>query len=152
MPNTRTKSKWFGGNLLVGGPAGEQAPLYQIRKRFTIAQVNAGVELLPAVPGIAYRMVNASMIAIGGAVTTVTTVDILATQAAGSVKLSAFAQASLTQSAELRAGDTGSTILADGASYAVNDVNTAITVGITGSAITVATNIDVILEYGMEVS
>jgi len=150
MPVTNTKTKWDSGNLLVSNVAGAPSPLYQIRKRFTIAEVNAGATLLSAVAGRAYRMVNASIIAVGGAMTANTTMDILGTQATSSVKLAAFAQASATQSTELRAGDTGATILADGASYAVCDTNTAITVGNTGSAITTATHIDVILEYAME--
>lgn len=150
MPVTTTKTKWAGGNLLFGNAASAPAPLYQVRQRIAIASVNAGATILSAVDGVSYRMVNCSVIAIGGAATTVTTIDILGTQATSSVKLAAFAQASLTQSTELRAGDAGGTILADGASYAVCDVNTAITIGITGSATTVATSIDVILEFAME--
>lgn len=123
--------------------------LYQVRRRCTAAEVNAGVTLLAAIAGFKYRMVNCSMIAYGGAVGAVTTIDVIGTQSTAQ-KLAAFAQASLTQSTELRAGDTGSTILADGASFVANDVNTAITVGITGSNVTVATGVDVILEYAVE--
>lgn len=124
--------------------------MFTIRKRFTIAQVNAGATLLPAIPGAKIRMVDASTIAIGGAVTSVTTVDILATLSAASRKLVANAQASLTQSTQLRSGGAGAAILADGASYTANDVNTAITVNITGAAITVATNIDFLFTYSIE--
>lgn len=121
-----------------------------VRRRCTIAEVNAGVELLPARPGQKYRVTSARAISVGGAAAAVTTVDVLATQAAGSVKLAAFAQASLTQSAELKSGGTGAAILADGASYAVNDVNTAITVGKTGASVTTATHIDVAVDYVIE--
>lgn len=121
-----------------------------IRKRFTIAQVNAGATLLPAIANLKYRLIDAAAIAVGGAVGAVTTVDILATLSAASRKLVSFAQASLTQSALLRAGGAGAAILADGASFAVNDVNTPIAVGITGSAITTATNIDFMAEYTLE--
>lgn len=124
--------------------------LYQIRTRFTIAQVNAGATLLSALSGFKYRMVDCSAISVGGAAGAVTTVDVLGTQSASGVKLVAFAQTSLTQSAELRAGDSGATILADGASYVACDANTAITVGITGSSITTATHIDIIFSYAVD--
>lgn len=121
-----------------------------VRTRFTIAQVNAGATLLAAIPGAQIRMVGARIISVGGAAAAVTTVDILATQATSSVKLVAFAQASLTQSALLSAGGTGAAILADGASFVANDVNTAITINITGSAVTTATNFDVLFTYTVE--
>ena len=116
--------------------------VFNIRKRIAVATVNAGTTLLAAVTGCKWRMVNAEAIAIGGAAGAVTTVDILATLSASSRKLVAFAQASLTQSTVLKDGGTGAAVLADGASYTANDVSTAITVGITGSAITTATSID----------
>lgn len=121
-----------------------------VRRRCTLAEVNAGVTLLPAVPGMRYRMVDASAIAIGGAAGAVTTVDILATQSASSVKLAAFAQASLTQNTLLRAGASGGTILAGGVSFVANDANTAITVGKTGSDMTTATHIDISFSYVRE--
>ncbi len=121
-----------------------------VRRRCTIAEVNAGVELLPARPGQKYRMLSGRAIAIGGAVGTLTTVDILATQAAASVKLAAFAQASLTQNTELKSGGAGAAILAGGASYMVNDVNTAITVGKTGGAGDTATHVDIAVDYVIE--
>lgn len=117
------------------------------RVRATIAQVNAGYELLPALAGYAYRLIRGTAISVGGAAAAVTTVDILATQATASVKLVAFAQASLTQSAQLTSGGTGAAILADGASYAACDANTAVTANKTGSAITTATHIDFDLLY-----
>lgn len=121
-----------------------------VRERFTIAQVNAGATLVPALPGLKVRMVDASAIAIGGAVGATTTVDILATQSASGVKLVAFAQASLTQNTQLRSGGAGAAILAGGVSYAQNDVNTAITVGKTGADVTTATHIDVLFTYTLE--
>jgi predicted RecA/RadA family phage recombinase len=124
--------------------------LLTIRKRLTIAAINAGATLLPALPGIKYRLVDAFAIAVGGAVTSVTTVDLKGTQASSVVKLVAFGQAALTQSAMVRAGSAGGVILADGASFAQLDVNTAMTVAITGSNITVATNIDFEVNYALE--
>lgn len=119
------------------------------RFRTTIANINAGATLLAAVAGFQYRLVDAFAIAIGGAAGTVTTVDILGTQTS-SVKLVAFAQASLTQSTVLRAGASGADVLANGASFVACDANTAITIGKTGSAIDTATHVDVILTYSVD--
>jgi hypothetical protein len=121
-----------------------------LRTRVTIAQVNAGLTLLPALAGQKYRLVDAVAIAIGGAVGTLTTVDILGTQATSSVKLVAYAQASLTRSAALKMGGSGAAVLADGASYTACDTNTAITVGKTGGTGDTATHVDVILTYVIE--
>lgn len=123
---------------------------YAVRRRCTIAEVNAGVTLLAAIPGFKIRMLTAKAISYGGAAAAVTTVDILATQSSSSVKLAAFAQAGLTQSAVLTAGGTSGAVLADGASYVANDVNTAVTVGKTGSSVTTATGIDIIFEYALD--
>ena len=127
------------------------APLFQIYKRFTIAQVNAGATLLAA-PGVGfkYRMVNARMIAVGGNVAAVTTIDILATRSASSAKLVTYATAQLTRSTPVRDGNTGTVVLADAATYTANDENTAITVGKTGADVTTATHIDVVFEYAVD--
>lgn len=120
-----------------------------VRKRFTIAEVNAGATLVAAVTGKSIRMVNCKAIAVGGAAAAVTTVDVLGTVST-SRKLVAFAQANLTQSTVLTAGGTGAAVLADGASYTANDAGTGVTVGKTGSAVTTATHIDVIFDYVLE--
>lgn len=137
------------GNVCLLGcaPTGDT---FTIRKRFTVAQVNAGATILPALVGRKYRMIGAKGIAIGGAAGAVTTVDILATAAAAGRKLVALAQASLTQSTVLRDGATGAAVLADGASYTANDENTAVTIGKTGADVTTATHVDVILEYAID--
>lgn len=140
-----------GGTLTVDSGGSVVGGLVQtIRTRFTVAQVNAGATILAAVAGLKYRLVDIAAIAIGGAASAVTTVDVLATQAASGVKLAAFAQASLTQSTVLRPGVSGTTVLADGASFVQNDANTAITIGKTGSSVATATHIDVILSYALE--
>jgi hypothetical protein len=120
---------------------------YTKRTRNTIAEVNAGATLLPAIPGWKYRMLDMTMTAIGGAVAATTTVDILGTQATVSVKLLSVAIAALTQSALVRAGATNATILANGASFMENDVNTPITIGKTGATATTATHVDTVLTY-----
>lgn len=120
-----------------------------IRKRFTIAQVNAGATLLPALPDKSYRLIDAFAISVGGAAAAVTTVDLLGTITTAR-KLVAWGQAALTQSTLLRAGASGATILADGASFTANDANTAITIGKTGSDVTTATHIDVSVFYAID--
>lgn len=123
---------------------------YSVRRRFTIAEVNAGATLLPAIPGFKYRINDAIMIAVGGAVTSATSVNILGTLAAVSRILLAVAVAALTQSAVVRMGAANAVVLADGASFTAGDVNTAITVITVGSAITVATHVDVIVEFSLD--
>ncbi len=120
------------------------------RHRVTAAEINSGHELLPAIVGKSYRLIECKAIAYGGAVITTTTVDLLGTQGTSSVKLVAYAQASLVQSAVLYEGLTGAAVLADGASYAACDANTAITVGKTGGDVGGATGVDFILTYVIE--
>lgn len=139
-----------GGKRVTGNMAVGPSAIISARFRVVLSDLNAGLTLLPAVPGFKYRMVSCKMIAYGGALGALTTADILATQGASSVKLAAFAQASLTQSTVLTAGGSGGAVLADGASFAVNDVNTAVTIGKTGSSGTTATGVDVILDYTLE--
>ena len=138
------------GDVIEVLVSGDTGGVHHVRSRFTIAEVNAGATILAAVPGRAYRVCDMALISVGGAAGAVTTVDILGTQSTSSVKLMAGAQANLTQSTLLRAGATGGTILADGASFAVCDANTAITIGKTGSAVTTATHIDVLLSFVLE--
>lgn len=122
-----------------------------IRRRFTIAEVNAGADILPALDfSFKYRMIDAMMVSIGGAAGGTTTVDITATLSAVSRKLLAVAIAALTQSAIVRAGAANATVLADGASFTANDVNTAVRIGVTGAALTTSTHIDVVLCYVIE--
>lgn len=114
---------------------------------FTIAQINAGATLLPAVVGYAPQIVRLAMISVGGAAAAATTVDVYGVQATVTVKLLAVAVAALTQSALVNAGGTNATILADAASFAVNDSGSALTVGKTGSSLTTSVSILVICEY-----
>lgn len=121
--------------------------VFQVRTRFTIAEINAGATLLPALPRHKYRILDMALIAIGGAVTGATDVRILGTQGAASVALLIAAVAALTQDALLRAGAANATVLAAGASFVANDANTAITVGKTGGAGATATHVDVLVSY-----
>jgi hypothetical protein len=121
-----------------------------LRTRLTIAQVNAGTTLLPAIPGYRYRMQQMRMISVGGAAAAATTVNVTGTQATASVNLLAVAVAALTQSTVVTAGAANATVLADGASFAACDANTAITGSRTGSNVTTATHIDFLIDYVVE--
>jgi hypothetical protein len=133
-------------SLTVTGSVVATGVVMNVRQRFTIAQVNAGATLVPAVAGKAIRMVDCRAIAVGGAAGAVTTVDVLGTSTTAR-KLVAYAQANLTQSAVVGAGHAGGAVLADGASFTANDAGTAVTIGKTGSNVTTATHIDVIFDY-----
>jgi hypothetical protein len=162
MSDVNVSSEWLNGNLVSkdkdayvtavqhGAIGAQHGAAYNTRQRFTIAQVNAGATILPAAPGLKYRLISCKAISVGGAAAAVTTVDILGTQGASGVKLVAYAQASLTRSAVLTDGDAASAVLADGASYVANDVNTAITIGKTDASVTTATHIDVNLTFAIE--
>ena len=139
----------IGGELRISGGYISGGAILNKRQRFTIAEINAGATLLPAISGKSYRMIGCKAISVGGAAGAVTTVDINGTLST-SRKLVAFAQANLTQSTVLTDGGTGGAVLADGASYTANDAGTAILVGKTGASVTTATHIDVIFDYVVE--
>lgn len=122
----------------------------QIRVRTSTANVNAGATLLPALPGYAYRIHDVTMIAVGGAASGATAVTVNGTQAASGVALLSVAIAALTQSAVNRAGGSNAAVLADGASFASCDANTAITIAKTGGSLATTTFVDVLLTYSIE--
>lgn len=123
-----------------------------LRVRATTAQVNAGLVVLPAIPGFAYRIIDAAMIAIGGNAATATSVDLLGTRAGSAVRPIVAAVAGLTQSAVLDMGAANSAVLADGASFTALDPNTSISITKQsgGSNLATATAIDLILLYVVE--
>lgn len=123
-----------------------------VRTRFTAAQVNAGATLLAAIPGFKYRIVDWTMIAIGGNAATATSVDIVGTRSASEVRPAVVAIAALTRSAAVKPNSANVTLLADGASHTALDANTAITVSKQsgGSNLATATHVDVILDYVLE--
>lgn len=120
------------------------------KTRFSAAQINAGAELLPATYGYKYRMVDAAMVAAGGAASGATDVRILATQAGVSVALLAIAIAGLTQNTMTEAGMANAAILAASASFDQCDVQTPITIGKTGGSLAGATSVDVFFWYSID--
>lgn len=130
--------------------------LQEIRTRVSAADVSDGYTLLPALAGFKYRIVDFDLVAIGADVADATTVDIGGTQSTA-VKLFACDIGVLTRSRVVKpnttvAGSPASvvTVLADGASYVACDADTAITIGVTGSDISGASDIDVVLSYAVE--
>lgn len=165
MTVTNVSSSWSGGDLYFRDKSGNEilhldgtnqkliAPVGVVlnqRTRVTTAQVNAGHTLLAAMSGYKYRVVDFTLIAIGGNAATATSVDLLATQSASGVTLAAAAVAALTRSTAVKPNTSNVTLIADGASFVANDANTAITIGKTGSNLATATNVDVILSYVIE--
>lgn len=124
-----------------------------VRLRATAAEVNAGKTVVAAVAGYQHRIVDCTMIAIGGNAATATSVDLVATQGASTIRPMVTGVAALTRSARVSMGEApaaGATaVLADGASFAALDANTAITVSKQsgGSGLATATHVDVILTY-----
>ena len=136
----------------VQGPGTQGYSTYTIRQRVPIASVNSGVTLVAAVTGRKIRVVDAEVIAYGGAVTstTATGVAITGTQTSP-VALFTIAKAQLGESVLNRFGTASTTLLADGASLIANDAATAITFkGVGGTDLAGATGIDVILTYAIE--
>lgn len=138
----------------ISGTFVEFGVLKQQRTRVTAAQINAGLALLPALPGVKWRLDDIKMISVGGAAAGATDVRVLGTRAAASVALGIAAVAGLTQSTVLRlgtpfatAGTASIVALADGGSHSQLDSNTAVTVGKTGASLTGSTSIDVLLSY-----
>jgi hypothetical protein len=117
-----------------------------VRTRFTTAQVNAGARILPPVAGQRYRMVDCTLIAIGGNASGATSVDV----GGSGLTLVAAAVAGLTRSAVARAGAANIAVLADGASFAPLDAGEGINIGKTGGNLATATAVDVILSYTIE--
>jgi predicted RecA/RadA family phage recombinase len=130
--------------LLGCTPCGE---VFHVRKRFSVAEVNAGATLVPAIPGRKPRMIDAATIAIGGAASAAFNVVATAT---AERKLVSNAAAQSTQSTLLRAGATGSTLLADGASFTANDANTPVTVKKDAGDVGTAASIDVLFTFALD--
>ncbi len=136
-------------DVLLLGAAASAGAVRHIRRRFTVAELDAGATLVQKVPGLRYRMIDAQAIAIGGDVTTVTTIDIIG-DVGGARKLVAFGVAALTEDDMVRVGEAGGVHLAAGASFTTNDAGDAILVGTTGAAITVATHVDISFTYAID--
>lgn len=118
-----------------------------LRLRTTLAQVNAGGNLLPALPGVKWQLTDFVMIALGGNAATATSLNIQGTSGAATVQLAVVAIAALTRSAVVRAGATNAVVLADGASFLPMDVNTAVRYQSVAATMATATGFDFFIDY-----
>lgn len=119
----------------------------KLRRRCSVADVTAGVNLLPPLPGVRWRMHDAVLIAIGGAAATTTSLNIQGLVAGVATQLLVVAIAALTQSTIVRAGAANAVVLADGASFTQQDANAAMVAKAVGAGLTGSTSIDYFLEY-----
>lgn len=117
------------------------------RQRFTTAEWNAGVTILAAIAGWKYKIVDISLIAIGGNAATATSVRVSGTQSASVVRLMTALIAALTQSTVVKPNSANVTMLADGAWATECDANTAITGDVNNNNLATATHVDVIVSY-----
>ena len=134
------------------GKLGDHEVLLNVRTRFLAADLVAapGAVLLPATSRGKYRLVDAFMIANGGAAGGSTSINLVGIQAGARVALMTALVAGLTQSAILDIGTANAAALANGASTLPCDINTALFVERVGAALTGATSIDVVATYALE--
>jgi len=126
------------------------ASVQTIRTRVTTAEANAEATILAAISGYKIRVVDWTMIAIGGNAATATSVRLRATQGASAVSLAVVLIAALTRSTAVKPNSANVTNLADGAAFVANDAGTGITVDVDNDNLATATHIDVILSYVLE--
>jgi len=132
-------------NGAVTGPA-EGNVVFSTRHAATVAEINAGHTLVTVPAALAFRLVGIKAVAYGGACGAVTSVDVKAS----AVILASYAQANLTQSNLLDLKTTGTTLLADGASFTSQPVGVDITVIKNGSDTTTCTGIIFDIDYVLE--
>ena len=123
-----------------------------VHRRFTAAELNAGADLLAPAPGSKYRMIDLSMIAVGGAVSGATDVRIKGTQNGASVDLIVVLVAALTQGKMVRMGGPtpDMALQNNGVSHQPCDAGTAIKIAKTGGTLAGATHLDIIGQFLLE--
>ena len=127
---------------------------FNVRLRVTTSDMNAGKEVLPALSGKRYRIIDCHVIAVGGDMeaSVATGIAICGTQTTPQKLFEVLLEAGV-QSAICRPGDANTNILADGASFVQNDANTAITVRTVTAGnydLITCTHIDINITYALE--
>ena len=116
----------------------------------TPAEILAGKTLIAANATYKIKLTNVSITAKGGDAAGITTVDVLGTQAAASVKLAQFPVALLKKDVTVTMFTTGVVLLTPVAkSFQACDLNTAITTIKTGGALTGATTLEMVASYAL---
>jgi len=140
---------------LIDVLGGVGSGVFNVRHRVTTAEMNAGHEILAALSGKKYRIIDCHVIAVGGAMAATanaTGVAIYGSQTTPQ-KLYEVLLAAGVQSAICRPGTANTNILADGASFVQNDANTAITVKTVSAGnfdLITCTDVDVNITYALE--
>lgn len=108
-----------------------QGIVLNTRHVVTTAEMNAGHEILPAVSGLKYRLINLMVTPIGGAAAATanaTGIAVYGTQSTSVVALYSALLAALTDDAVCTINTANTSVLTEGASFAACDANNAITV------------------------
>ncbi len=120
--------------------------VYNQYHRVTTAEINAGHSLVDVPTDKKFRLVDITLIAIGGNAATATSVDVKC----GSVVMVSAAVGALTRSTVVKPDTANVTVLADGASFVSMTAGDDVTIIKAGSDLATATHIDVILSYVLE--
>jgi len=132
---------------LINGLSTADNIVRTVRKQFTVAQVNAagGTALVAGIAGQQIQPIYAAMIAIGGAVTQATTIDIIV-QTSGTKPFQGL-QANLTENAVADDLASGLAPLAAGLSFTPQTAGKGVLISKTGADEATATHVDVIFVY-----
>ena len=110
--------------------ATEGQVVYNLRRELTAAEIHTGATVITVPAGLSFRLVGARAVATAATCTTSTSVDLIA----NTTHLVVFATASLVRSTVLEDGETGATVIADGASYSAQTAGQDITIAdVTGT-------------------
>ena len=124
-----------------------------VRKQFTEAQVNdsGGTPVVEGIPGHKHRLVNATLVAVGGNAAGATHVELASKQSTSTVKLVRVAVAGLAENDVTNMfAASNVTLLNAGASFASNNEGEPISITRVTNNLITATHIDVILDYVVE--
>jgi hypothetical protein len=131
------------GTKLTATPAEMNAIKVQtVCARYTTAQINAGVDLVTPTATGKWKVLNVFMRAIGGAATTNTSIDI--TEETSAAIVFSATQAALTQNTILGVNSTNVTATNLGVESVAGK---KLKIANVGTAMTVATHVDVILTF-----
>jgi hypothetical protein len=119
---------------------------YSVSANLTLAQVNAGTVILPAITGQTYKVNHAVIQAIGGAAAACTLVEIADTAGTPIVAMSA-AVAALTQNTRVSEATAAATVTTTAFAPTALTASQGIQVLSTGSACTTATSFNVIVFF-----
>lgn len=145
--NATTGEATFTGKISGPAPA---TGLYTLRARVTASEVNSGQLLFDVPDGLSVRIVTCKLIAVGGNASGATAVVVGTGANSLTTSLFSYTVSALTRSKVVPETDSNCTVLTDGASHAAQTAGHNVYIGKTGSDLSGATHIDVILEFTLE--